>query len=258
MLRLNPSTRQAYGGSASEIRTAERTARCYFFAHRPYFETVSLGDKMGKTLDEIGLAAGTDKASHDHNYLNFYEKNLRHLRAEKFLLLEIGVYEGHSLFTWGSYFQAATVVGLDPDPAAKSKSTMPNTHVRIGNVGRLEVLDKLSKEFGAPLIIVDDGTHYWHSQIEALRYLWPRLRPGGVFIMEDVHTSFPAFAPTYENMSYSNISCYDYLQKLNRWLVGSRYMGAEKPDDGFIATYWPTVDYIQWYRGTCLIHKKSL
>ena len=73
--------------------------------------------------------------------------------------------------------------------------------------------------------------------------------------MEDIHTSFPAFIPAF--VGNSTISAFDYLSKLNRWVVGNRFMAGEKPDDGFIAAYWPTVRSMHFYRGTCAIHKRS-
>ena len=210
-----------------------------------------------ESLDEIGLRAGTDKSSHDHNYLNFYERNLCHLKNERFFLLEIGVHKARSLITWATYFPNAQIVGLDIDKEAAKLALPPNAKVRIGDAGRLEFLDDVVAEFGAPLIVLDDGSHYWHHQIEALRYLWPRVRNGGAFIVEDIHTSFPGFQPQFTEVSFSDVTCYDYLLKLNRWVVGSRFMGGEKAPDGFISNYWPTVESMYWYRGTCVINKKS-
>ena len=47
-----------------------------------------------RTLNEIGLETGTDKASTIHDYLGVYERNLGHLRDREFLLVEIGVHQG--------------------------------------------------------------------------------------------------------------------------------------------------------------------
>lgn len=38
--------------------------------------------------------------------------------------------------------------------------------------------------------IIDDASHNWKHQIDALSWLWPALSPWGVFIVEDIHTSF--------------------------------------------------------------------
>lgn len=209
---------------------------------------------MEKSLDEIGVTTGTDKGSSHHDYLVWYEETLKLLRNEKFLMIEIGVGHGGSLAMWGEYFHNATIIGLEIHPEKPQPNKWPNTQVRFGDASRLEFLDDVIAEFGRPLIVLDDGSHFWHHQIETLRYLWPRVTPGGMFIMEDVSTSFPHFIPVFKG--HSNISTYDYLNKLNRWVVGNRYMENEQPDDGFISNYWPTVRSIHFYRGTCIIHKR--
>ncbi len=210
---------------------------------------------MRRSLDEIGLSNETDKASTHHDYLGWYEEALRDRRDQSFTLFEIGVFRGGSLATWGEFFERATIVGMDINPHVSQTGLRPNTHVRIGDASKLEFLDEVVAEFGHPHVVVDDGSHFWHHQIEALRYLWPRIAPGGLFIMEDIHTSFPALAANFRG--YSAITCFDYLNKLNRWVVGNRFMGDEIPDDGFIATYWSSVRSMHFYRGTCIIHKRS-
>ena len=211
---------------------------------------------MPSTLDEIGLRNGTDKSSRDHGFLSFYELSLQHLRDESFLLIEIGVFQGQSLKTWAEYFPKAVIVGLDVNADALRYDVPANAHVRIGDASKLEFLDEVIAEFGQPRVIIDDGSHFWHHQIDSLRYLWPRLLPGGIYVLEDLHTSFGHFEAEYRNSSYSDITGYDYLMQLNRWVVGNRFIGAERPPDGFIANYWPSVERTQFYRGTSLIHKK--
>jgi hypothetical protein len=39
-------------------------------------------------------------------------------------------------------------------------------------------------------LIVDDGSHLTSHQIKSLELLRPKLKPGGIYILEDIHTSF--------------------------------------------------------------------
>ena len=55
---------------------------------------------------------------------------------------------------------------------------------------------------------------------------------------------------------HSDISTYDYLLKLNRWVVGHDVLGSELPTDGFISNYWNTIRSIEWHRHTAIIYKK--
>ena len=46
--------------------------------------------------------------------------------------------------------------------------------------------------------MLDDGSHRRKHQVETFRALWPSIRPGGYFIVEDIHTSFGGdYAKTY-------------------------------------------------------------
>ncbi|HQT68764.1 MAG TPA: hypothetical protein PLC74_14290, partial [Acetobacteraceae bacterium] len=56
------------------------------------------------SLDDIGMAHGTDKSSIYHNYLNFYEIFFKPFRQIELKILEIGVLNGASLKTWEQYF----------------------------------------------------------------------------------------------------------------------------------------------------------
>lgn len=207
------------------------------------------------TLDEIGKSYGTDKSSAFHDYLCFYEEKLSHLRDQAFTMIEIGVLDGGSLKTWGEYFPKATIVGLDITHAT-TQYAGDNRHVVIADATRGETADQVVEQFGRPLIILDDGSHIWQHQIETLRYLWPKLLNGGIFIIEDRHTSF--LGVTEKDAAFKGlgiISGYDYLMKLNRQVVGREYMGSEKPFDGFVENYAGSIRSMEWYRRTCVMHK---
>lgn len=104
------------------------------------------------------------------------------------------------------------------------------------------------------------GTDESRKDHGSLDFLWSRIAPTGFFIMEDIHTSFPAYSGQYKGSS--DITGYDYLQKLQRWVMGSKYMrlpeGGEEPHyDRFIVNYWSAVEAMRWFQGACLIRKKG-
>ncbi len=47
---------------------------------------------------------------------------------------------------------------------------------------------------GPPDLTIDDGSHRGPDIWSAFRYLYPRLRGGGLYVIEDLHTSWPKFA----------------------------------------------------------------
>jgi hypothetical protein len=91
---------------------------------------------------------------------------------------------------WRSYFGAeATIVGSDIDPNCANRVTAPN-QVRIGSQADATFLAQIVKEFGAPDVVLDDGSHIGHHQIASFHALFPLLKDGGLYIIEDTHTSY--------------------------------------------------------------------
>lgn len=146
-------------------------------------------------LNDLGLLHQTDKASDHHDYLKIYERYLERLRGSFVVLLEIGIggYEypdrgGQSLRMWYDYFQHGRIVGVD----RFEKIGMANdrTHVFIGSQDDPVFLADVVKQVGNPNIIIDDGSHICPLTIFTFMILFPLLAPGGIYICEDVHTSY--------------------------------------------------------------------
>lgn len=154
-----------------------------------------------KSLQQIGLETGTDKAAgreHGHGYLDFYETFLQQYRNDPVLLLEIGIggeqYEdrgGESLQMWDRYFlhPDASILGLDL--YAKNLKTIKHfsdrVHTYAGSQDDPTILEKEDTLFD---IIIDDASHVNPVSIETFNLYFPLLKPGGVYIWEDLHTSF--------------------------------------------------------------------
>lgn len=126
-----------------------------------------------------------------HHYLSIYDRYLSRYRNTPVRLLEIGVYRGGSLKLWREYFgPQATIVGIDIDPSC-SKYDGQYGQVKIGSQGdEAFVASVLSGMGGFPDIIIDDGSHNVHDQIGTFNLLLPKMAHNGVYICEDVHTSY--------------------------------------------------------------------
>ena len=64
----------------------------------------------------------------------------------------------------------------------------------IGDQAARAFWDRFRSEVPALDVVIDDGGHETHQQIATLEALLPHLRPGGVFICEDVHGITNGFA----------------------------------------------------------------
>ena len=207
-----------------------------------------------RRLEEIGSRHKTDKSCIEHNFLDFYQEQLTRFEQRSLLLIEIGVYNGSSLRMWGEWFAEGRVVGLDINPNVADLSDIPShCHIEVGDAADESFLRSIDVKYGQPDIVIDDGSHRWHHQITALHHFWPRIRSGGAFIMEDIHTSFPDLAKEYRGLG--TITAYDYILELNRWVVGNRFMSKQEPMNDFIDAQWRTIRSISFFRGTCIINK---
>ena len=109
-------------------------------------------------------------------------------------MLEIGVNRGGSIDLWRRYFgDEATIFGIDIDPSCAASVSPPN-QVRIGSQADPTFLASVIAEMGAPNIVLDDGSHIAEHQAASFKALFPALQDGGIYIIEDLHTSYwPSF-----------------------------------------------------------------
>jgi hypothetical protein len=162
------------------------------------------------TLVELCKQHPTDKCPHHHNYVAFYEALFSPLRKQKLRLLEIGVLDGHSLRLWEAYFSSAQIFGLDIE--SKSQHDTLRIKTFVADQGKREDLAKALAATGSGFdIILDDGGHKMNQQQISFATLFPALKSGALYILEDVHTSFPHLYPGYgvgpggENSTYAMI-----------------------------------------------------
>jgi SAM-dependent methyltransferase len=141
------------------------------------------------TLDTIALAVGTDKSSAGHGYTAVYGPLLEHLRElGNVRLLEIGVWEGASLAMWAEWLPMADIVGVDIDLSRCRVAESDRVKLRQGDTLDPEFLASLVAEFGTFDVVIDDGAHLVGHHRAAFDALWPAVKPGGLYIIEDLHT----------------------------------------------------------------------
>lgn len=146
-------------------------------------------------LDALARETGTDKSSTKHDYMRFYEAVLTPYRDSTFTMLELGVgipsRKAPSLRTWKAFFPRAEIVGVDIRKVSKEFEE-DRIHVELGDISKPRVLRRIFNRW-KPSIVVDDASHFWSHQITGFKTLFPMLPPGGVYICEDVQTSFGAY-----------------------------------------------------------------
>lgn len=141
-----------------------------------------------KTLDEIAIKHGTDKATvhaHPHGYTPFYSQAFAPMRYEPVKLMEIGVGSGESIRTWLEYFPNARVHGVDiaNQPALEHERYTFTQGDQSKPEFWKEFTDKQGSDWS---IIVDDGGHFTNQIVISFNSLWAHIRPGGYYCIEDL------------------------------------------------------------------------
>lgn len=125
-----------------------------------------------------------------HHYFPVYERHLSRYVGRPFTLVEIGCGAGGSLQLWRDYFgPLARIVGVDIREECRQFEGR-QISVRIGDQASPKFWSDMLEEFGPPDAVIDDGSHQMADQIASFRYLYHAMDRHGVYLAEDLHTSY--------------------------------------------------------------------
>jgi len=164
-----------------------------------------------KELTKIFNITESDKGTKtnpSHGFSEIYDDYLVSNKNNITKVLEIGVCSGKSLIGWSFYFPNAKIIGLDRE----DKSWL-NTD-KIQTIILDQSNEEHLKEFASKIkhknyffdLIVDDGSHHMKDQQITLANFFPLLKSGGIYILEDLHTSL---CENGKEMYEKNIEIYD-------------------------------------------------
>lgn len=156
-------------------------------------KSVSEDAKHEPTLNELSKVHGSDKMTHGYTW--YYERLFSPLRNDPITVIEIGIgghnesgVGGHSLKIWHDYFSKGKIFGIDIND--KSFVNCERIKAFCGSQVDLDFLDKVLAETGEPHIVIDDGSHFVEHQLTSFKHIFPRLQPGGIYVIEDIHSSY--------------------------------------------------------------------
>lgn len=164
----------------------------------------------GKDLYLLALKYGTDKRG--HGYIKTYEQLFKPIRNNKLNILEIGVggfnnpnKGGSSLRMWKEYFKKSIIYSID----IHDKSKLEENRIKIfkGSQNDSSFLRNIETQIGPIDIIIDDGSHISEHILTSFNTLFPLLKQGGLYIIEDTHTSYlPQFGGEYKYLNNNRTS----------------------------------------------------
>lgn len=126
-----------------------------------------------------------------------YEQALNAFDFKPRTILELGLYDGGSLALWNELFEPFMLVGVDIQTRGDSKyftdyMSKNRLERRVKTYWGVdqkdsETLHKIYNEnydYGLDMII-DDASHFYEESKISFETLYPLLRPGGLYIIED-------------------------------------------------------------------------
>jgi hypothetical protein len=176
-----------------------------------------------KLLTEIANKYGTDKGTTfypSHGFSEIYDDFFINKRNDVLKVLEIGIDKGNSLRMWRDYFPNAIIYGLDVQ--THQFFTEERIITSYANQSDIHDLNNFIDEYGGDFdIIIDDGGHDIIFQQFTLGVLFKYLKPNGVYIVEDLHTSFledwlkdKDLEVTYEYTAYNTLKNFEINKEL--------------------------------------------
>jgi hypothetical protein len=124
------------------------------------------------------------------HYFPVYERHFQRFVNRPCVFWEVGVGQGGSLQMWKRYLGPhAQIVGLDIEPAT-AQFAEDQIDVRIGAQADTSFLQAVSEELGTPDVIIDDGSHKMCDITATFQWMYPRMSPVGVYLVEDLHAAY--------------------------------------------------------------------
>jgi hypothetical protein len=163
----------------------------------------------GLTLTQLADQFQSDKGSahpEPHRYTLLYDTLLYPRRSSLTRMLEIGlgpngpevggevdrsVQQAPSVSMWLQYFPFASILGFDISDFSSIKH--PRFQFIRGDSGVEADLRRAAEGEALLDLVVDDGSHASFHQQLALKVLFPKLAPGGLYIIESLHWQSPHY-----------------------------------------------------------------
>lgn len=135
---------------------------------------------------------------------NVYEQYFEKVRYQPITLLELGILNGESLRLWRDYFPLGRVIGIDIRLPRQFKDDERITLIQAKQSDG-QILRRAVEEFATEGldIVVDDASHIGLLTKTSFELLFPYLKPGGFYAIEDWQTGYWSEWPDGKNMNQS-------------------------------------------------------
>ena len=187
------------------------------------------------------------------HYFEIYDRHFSRFRGTDVHIVEFGVYQGGSLQMWKQYFgPSSKIFGIDINPHCK-KLEEEQIEIIIGDQEDRRFLKSLTGKIPRIDILIDDGGHKMKQQINTYEELFPYIDKNGVYLCEDLHTSYwpRFFGGGYKKRGTFIEYSKNFIDYINAW-------HSVQPRKLSVTEFTKSVHSLHYYDSVLVIEKRPI
>jgi cephalosporin hydroxylase len=184
------------------------------------------------------------------HYFDIYDRYFHPYKGKSVTIVEIGCFHGGSLQMWKHYFgDQAIIWGIDIDPRCKTLEE-ENINVLIGSQEDRNFLASAIEKIGEIDILIDDGGHTQNQQKVSFEMLFDAVKPNGIYLCEDTHTSYiNAYGGGYHRRGSFTEYVKNLIDQINAYHSEQKNFSVD--------SFTKTANSIHFYDSVIVIEKKK-
>ena len=201
---------------------------------------------------EKHFAANTGRQIHKwRHYFEIYDRHLARFRGTDVQVVEFGVAQGGSMQMWKQYFgPRCRIHGVDKNPACRQVEE-DRVEIHIGDQEDRRFLRQLAAKIPRIDVLIDDGGHRMRQQIHTFEELFPKVDANGVYLIEDLHTSYWAnFGGGYRRRGSYIEYAKGFIDRLHAWHSHSKALQVDE--------FTRSVHGLHFYDSVLVIEKRPI
>jgi len=201
------------------------------------------------TLDEIAIKHGCDKSSLHHDYCRIYERYFSDYEYINLFEVGYGGYDdpmagGESANMWVEW--GCNVIVIDIHKKDNVNEGVTFEQCSSGSIMAYRFAQGSN-------VIIDDGSHLNADIIATFKNLWPALAPGGLYCVEDVHSSYSGYYQDSDPRPGARGTAMGFFSRLLH-SVNADFIEEQYKDEMFLHD---DIEYIHFYKDLVIIKKKT-
>ena len=186
------------------------------------------------------------------HYFEIYDRHFSRYRGTDVHVVEFGISQGGSLQMWKEYFgPKAKIYGVDINPHCKVLAE-DQVEIIIGDQEDRRFLKSLTEKIPRIDILIDDGGHIMRQQIYTFEELFPSIDKNGVYLCEDIHTSYwPGWRGGYKKRGTFIEYSKNFIDYIHAW-------HSVQPNKLSVTEFTKSVHSLHYYDSILVIEKRPI